>query len=68
MAAAVPMIVALTEERMAITMVLDKAFMICRSLNRAKYQLKVKPDQFVLDLEALKEKIIRMRMGAYKNR
>jgi hypothetical protein len=62
------MIVAMTEERRAITTVLYKAFMICRSLNSSKYQLRVKPDQFALDLEALKEKIIRMRMGAYKNR
>jgi len=42
--------------------------MICRSWKSSIYHLRVNPAQFPLDFEALKEKTIRIRIGAYKNR
>ncbi len=62
---AVPMIVATTVEIRAMISVLAKALMISESEARFKYQSKVKPPHFALDLLELQERIIIVTMGRY---
>jgi hypothetical protein len=64
--AATPMTVAMRADNRAMVRVVDKAFMMSSSRNSSEYQFKVKPPHLERDLEALKDKIINMKIGAYK--
>jgi hypothetical protein len=61
----VPIIVAITVEITAIESVLISALATASSSKRFKYHLKVKPHHFALDLLALKERTIKVIIGAY---
>src|SRR5699024_2263413 len=63
--AAVPRSVARTAETRAMISVLYRADIMASSWNRETYQERVKPPHLVLDLEALKDRTIRVRIGAY---
>jgi hypothetical protein len=68
MAAAVPIIVAIRAERRAMIKVVYKADMIASFWKSSLYQCKVNPPHLDLDFDLLKDKNIRIRMGAYKNK
>ena len=65
MEAAVPSKVARKADTSAITSVLYKADIIASSRNKETYQERVNPPHLVLDLEALKDRIIKVTIGAY---
>ena len=66
-AAAVPRIVAIRAEEKAMIRVVYRADIMDSFCKSSEYHFKVKPPHFALDLEALKERTIRMIIGAYKN-
>ena len=68
MAANVPMTVAKTEAVSVIQSVVANASMIVSFFSISAYQWVVKPPQTTLDLESLKERTIKTRMGRYKNK
>jgi hypothetical protein len=63
----VPMIVEKIVANTAMVRVLIRADATASSDKRLMYQLRVKPPHFALDLLALKERTIRVMMGAYIN-
>ena len=63
--AAVPSKVARRADTSAMTRVLYKADIMASSWNRETYQERVKPPHLVLDLEALKDRITKVTIGAY---
>jgi hypothetical protein len=65
--AKVPIIVAKIVDRTAMDNVLNSASATASSSSRLRYQLRVKPPHFALDLLELKERTIRVMMGAYIN-
>ena len=65
-AATVPISVAISADKNAITNVFLKADIIVALLKSSPYQSKVNPPHLFLDFEALKLSIIRVAIGAYK--
>ena len=63
-AAAVPITVAIRAESRAMMSVVYKAFMICSLRNSSTYHFVVNPPHFERDLDALKESIIKVTIGA----
>ena len=63
-AVTVPMTVATSAEIIATSSVVYKAYMIARLWNICVYQLSVKPPQWVLDFDWLKERTIMVKIGA----
>ena len=68
MAAAVPATVAMAVARTDTSSVVCRASSTVRLFSSCTYQSRVKPPQTALDLESLKEKTMRTKMGAYKKR
>ena len=66
-AASVPITTAISEEMIATLMVIHKLSSMTGSEKSLPYQSNVKPDHFAMVFAELNEKIISMRMGAYKN-
>ena len=66
MAAAVPMMVAMSADTKAMTRVVVRALMMERLSNIWVYHCRVNPPHWVLDLDLLKESTIMVRMGAYR--
>jgi len=66
-AAAVPIMVAISADKTAIINVVYKAFIILSFLNSSLYQRRVKPPHLALDFELLKDNKINIIIGAYKN-
>ena len=65
MAAAVPITVAISADKNAMINVVYSAFMISWFWNREIYHLKVNPPHLERDLELLKDRTIKVTMGAY---
>ena len=66
--ATVPMAVAVREDANAMSRVLKRARSISSFWNRETYQFKVNPPHFALVLLLLKERTIKVPMGAYRKR
>jgi hypothetical protein len=67
-AAADPKTVATKAEMNAMIKVVVRAFIISSFWKSSRYQWRVNPPHFALDLEALKDNTINMAMGAYRKR
>jgi hypothetical protein len=67
MAAAVPIITAIREDKNAMSSVLYSAVIIVSLENICVYHLRVNPPHCVLDLELLNDKTVMVAIGAYKN-
>ena len=66
-AATVPISVAISADKNAITSVFLKADIIVALLKSSEYQSSVNPPHLFLDFEVLKLKITKVAIGAYKN-
>ena len=67
MEAAVPMMVAISADKNAISRVFCKAAMMLRLANIWVYHCSVNPPHWVRDLELLKDNTTMVAIGAYKN-
>ena len=68
MAASVPISVESTAAQSVICSVMISAFMIVLSVKQEAYHFKVNPPHTTLDLELLKERTTKTRIGRYKNK
>ena len=66
-AAKVPITVAISDDRRAITIVFVRAFMIPSFLKREEYHLRVNPPQRARDFEELNDNTIKVAIGAYNS-
>ena len=67
MDAAVPMMVAISADKNAISKVFCRAAMMLRLANIWVYHCRVNPPHWVRDLELLKDNTTMVAIGAYKN-
>ena len=68
MAASVPISVESTAAQSVICSVMISAFMIVLSVKQEAYHFKVNPPHTTLDLELLKERTTKTKIGRYKNK